>query len=73
MLVAKFFVHAAKDILIHFSTPIAMAWLQTPYIILPYSYIFDQPGRRVDATPTSEHTIRNDLVLVRALLLMINA
>jgi hypothetical protein len=72
-LVANFFVHTAKDMLIHFSTPIAMVWLQMPYIMLPCSYIFGQLGCRVDTTLTSEYATRNDLVLVRALLLMINS
>lgn len=72
LLLADFFVDAAKDILYQYNIPIAMVYPQMPALICPCSYIPGQPGFQLDGTLTSEHAsmwsrIRNELVMVHAL------
>jgi hypothetical protein len=71
MILADFFVDAAKDMLYQYHIPIAVVYPQMPAFICPCPYIPGQPGFQLDGTLTSENAsmlsrIRNDLVVVKA-------
>ncbi|KAF2135567.1 glycosyltransferase family 1 protein [Aplosporella prunicola CBS 121167] len=54
IIVADFFVDAARDVQIQLGIPIAVVWPQMPYGMLNVSYIPGMPGFQLDAL-TSEH------------------
>ncbi|KAH8670420.1 putative UDP-glucoronosyl and UDP-glucosyl transferase [Tricladium varicosporioides] len=72
MIIADFFVDAARDMHIQYQIPLAIVWPQMPFLMVPSPYIPGQPGFQVDMTLTSEYAslwsrLRNELFLVWAL------
>lgn len=72
MMIADFFVEAAKDIHVEYQLPIAVVWPNMPFLMLPCSYIPGQPGFQLEGTLTSETAsmwlrIKNELVVLTGL------
>lgn len=75
MIVADFFVDAARDIMYQKDIPLALVWPQMPYGVMKASYIPGVPGFQID-TISSEHAsvwtrMRAELRPIRAIPAMI--
>lgn len=72
MIIADFFVEAARDMQIEFYLPIATVWPHMPMLMMPCSYIPGEPGFQLEGTTTSEYAslwlrLQNELVVFKSI------